>query len=174
MFSASEDVLKSIHLEAGKSVEILIESTNEVRPASKVSVIGRRHDYGGCRIGYQEDDKIDRLQEAADAARDAARGARGLTPEAETALVTALVQRVGREVNNGLARRARADVLRTGLLGVAVLSGAMTLAGAVCYGIGRAQGGDARVAELCQGSALKTEAKGGVSCLFWLTPPSRQ
>ena len=114
------------------------------------------------------------VHEAADAARDAARGARGLTPEAETALVTALVQRVGREVNNGLARRARADVLRTGLLGVAVLSGAMTLAGAVCYGIGRAQGGDARVAELCQGSALKTEAKGGVSCLFWLTPPSRQ
>ncbi|KAF2846846.1 glycoside hydrolase family 3 protein [Plenodomus tracheiphilus IPT5] len=71
MFSASEDVLKSIHLEQGKSVEILIESTSEVRPASKVSVIGRRHDYGGCRIGYQEEDKIDRLQEAADAAREA-------------------------------------------------------------------------------------------------------
>lgn len=71
MFSASEDVLKSIYLEQGKPVEILIESTNEVRPASKVSVIGRRHDYGGCRIGYQEEDKIDRLQEAADAAREA-------------------------------------------------------------------------------------------------------
>ncbi|KAI8939907.1 hypothetical protein NX059_003637 [Plenodomus lindquistii] len=71
MFSASEDVLKSIYLEEGKAVEILIESTNEVRPASKVSVIGRRHDYGGCRIGYQEEDKIDRLQEAADVAREA-------------------------------------------------------------------------------------------------------
>lgn len=71
MFSASEDVLKSIYLEEGKLVDILVESTNEVRPASKVSIIGRRHDYGGCRIGYQEEDKIDRLQEAADTARDA-------------------------------------------------------------------------------------------------------
>lgn len=71
MFSASDDVLKSIQLEEGDAVDILIESTNEVRPASKVSVIGRRHDYGGCRVGYQEEDKIDRLQEAADVARDA-------------------------------------------------------------------------------------------------------
>ncbi|PSN63451.1 hypothetical protein BS50DRAFT_500950 [Corynespora cassiicola Philippines] len=71
MFSASEDVLKTIYLDEGKPVEILIESTNEVRPASKVSIIGRRHDYGGCRIGYQEEDKIDRLQEAADVAREA-------------------------------------------------------------------------------------------------------
>ncbi|KAF2118271.1 glycoside hydrolase superfamily [Lophiotrema nucula] len=71
MFSASDDVLKSIHLEEGKPVEFLVESTNEVRPASKVSVLGRKYDYGGCRIGYQEEDKIDRLQEAADAAREA-------------------------------------------------------------------------------------------------------
>jgi beta-glucosidase len=71
MFSASEDVLKSIALESGKPVQILIESTNEVRPASKVSVLGRRYDYGGCRIGYQEEDKIDRIQEAVDAAKSA-------------------------------------------------------------------------------------------------------
>ncbi|KAF1360684.1 hypothetical protein EJ07DRAFT_155106 [Lizonia empirigonia] len=71
MFSASQDVLKSIHLTADTPVEILIESTSEVRPASKISIIGRRYDYGGCRIGYQEEDKIDRLQEAADIARDA-------------------------------------------------------------------------------------------------------
>lgn len=71
MFSASEDVLKSIHLEEGKPIELLVESTSEVRPASKVSVLGRKHDYGGCRIGYQEEDKVDRLQEAADAAREA-------------------------------------------------------------------------------------------------------
>ncbi|PZC98022.1 BglX, Beta-glucosidase-related glycosidase [Pyrenophora tritici-repentis] len=45
MFSASEDVLKAIHLEEGKPVDILIESTNE--------------------------DKVDRLQEAADVAREA-------------------------------------------------------------------------------------------------------
>jgi beta-glucosidase len=71
MFSASEDKLASTQLEEGKPVELLVESTNEVRPASKASVIGRLHDYGGCRIGYQEEDKIDRLQEAIDIARDA-------------------------------------------------------------------------------------------------------
>ncbi|KAF2270734.1 hypothetical protein CC78DRAFT_140767 [Lojkania enalia] len=71
MFSASQDVLKSIYLEEGKPIEFLVESTNEVRPASKVSVLGRRYDYGGCRIGYQEEDKVDRLQEAADAATEA-------------------------------------------------------------------------------------------------------
>lgn len=71
MFSASEDKLQSIQLEEGKPYELLVESTNEVRPATKASIIGRQHDYGGCRIGYQEEDKIDRLQEATDIARDA-------------------------------------------------------------------------------------------------------
>jgi beta-glucosidase len=71
MFSASKDKLQSIELEEGKSYELLVESTNEVRPASKASVIGRQYDYGGCRIGYQEEDKIDRLQEATEVARDA-------------------------------------------------------------------------------------------------------
>jgi len=71
MFSASDDKLKSIYLEKGMPVELLVESTNEVRPASKVAVIGRTHDYGGCRIGYQEEDKVDRLKEATDVAREA-------------------------------------------------------------------------------------------------------
>jgi beta-glucosidase len=71
MFSASEDVLKSIYLEEGKPVDLLVESTNEVRPASKISILGRKYDYGGCRIGYQEEDQVDRLQEAAEAAKDA-------------------------------------------------------------------------------------------------------
>lgn len=71
MFSASQDVLKSIHLTADKPVVIRIESTSEVRPASKVASLGRRHDYAGCRIGYQEEDPVDLLQEAAAAAREA-------------------------------------------------------------------------------------------------------
>lgn len=71
MFSASKDKLASIQLQEGKPVELLVESTNEVRPASKVALIGRDYDYGGCRIGYQEEDKIDRLQEATEVARDA-------------------------------------------------------------------------------------------------------
>ncbi|KAL1603912.1 hypothetical protein SLS60_005504 [Paraconiothyrium brasiliense] len=71
MFSASEDKLRSIQLEEGRPYEMLVESTNEVRPASKASIIGRQHDYGGCRIGYQEEDKVDRLHEATEIARDA-------------------------------------------------------------------------------------------------------
>lgn len=71
MFSASEDKLRSIELEQGKSYELLVESTNEVRPANKASIIGCQHDYGGCRIGYQEEDKVNRLQEATDIAREA-------------------------------------------------------------------------------------------------------
>ncbi|KAF3052003.1 hypothetical protein E8E11_011021 [Didymella keratinophila] len=86
MFSASQDVLKSIRLTANKPVEILIESTSEVRPASKVSIIGRRYDYGGCRIGYQEEDAIDRLAEAASiaAAADVAVLVVGLDAEWES------------------------------------------------------------------------------------------
>jgi beta-glucosidase len=33
--------------------------------------LGRKHDYGGCRIGYQEEDPVDRLQEAVDVAKSA-------------------------------------------------------------------------------------------------------
>lgn len=71
MFSASKDKLMSIDLQEGKPYELVVESTNEVRPVSKASVVGRQHDYGGCRIGYQEEDKVDRLQEASDIAQDA-------------------------------------------------------------------------------------------------------
>ncbi|KAF2459836.1 glycoside hydrolase superfamily [Lineolata rhizophorae] len=68
MFEASEDVVKSIHLEAGVPVTILVESNNEVRPASKIS-LGPTHHYGGCRIGYQEEATVDLLQEAVDIAK---------------------------------------------------------------------------------------------------------
>ena len=64
MFDGSEDVLKSIDLEAGKPVSLLAESNNEIRPASKMSFEGPTHAYGGCRIGYQEKSQVDLLQEA--------------------------------------------------------------------------------------------------------------
>ncbi|KAF1812172.1 hypothetical protein P152DRAFT_507544 [Eremomyces bilateralis CBS 781.70] len=70
MFEASQDVAKSIFLEAGKAVTILVESTNEVRPASKQS-LGPSHGYGGCRIGYEEESKEDLLAAAVDAAKNA-------------------------------------------------------------------------------------------------------
>jgi beta-glucosidase len=61
MFEASQDVHKSIYLQAGNTVEILVESTNEIRPESKVTPGGPSHKYGGCRIGYEEDSGKEKL-----------------------------------------------------------------------------------------------------------------
>jgi beta-glucosidase len=71
MFDGSVDVLKTIYLEEGVTVDLLVESTNEVRPVAKKSFGGRTHQYGGCRIGYQEETKSDLIQEAVDVAREA-------------------------------------------------------------------------------------------------------
>ena len=72
MFEDSNPVTKSIHLEAKKPVDILVESTNEVRPLSKLSPLGgTTHGYGGCRIGYQEESRANLLQEAIIAAKSA-------------------------------------------------------------------------------------------------------
>jgi beta-glucosidase len=70
MFDDSQDILKSIYLEAGAAVNILVESTSEVRPASKIPLVGE-HGYGGCRIGYQEEIKEDLQESAVSAAREA-------------------------------------------------------------------------------------------------------
>lgn len=71
MFEDSKDIDKEIYLEEGQPVCLLVESTNEVRPAAKISVDGVRHKYGGCRIGYQEESKVDLLKEAIDVAKAA-------------------------------------------------------------------------------------------------------
>ncbi|EON64247.1 hypothetical protein W97_03478 [Coniosporium apollinis CBS 100218] len=71
IFSSSETVTKTVQMEAGKPVDLLIESTNEVRPVSKLSAGGPTHFFGGCRLGYQEEIKVDLLQEAIDAAKQA-------------------------------------------------------------------------------------------------------
>ena len=96
-------------------------------------------------------------------------GARGLTPEAEAALV----QRVGREMRVGLSALPRAHLLRTSVFGATILVGAMALAGGVAYAVGHSKGGDARIAELCQGTAVQLQPKGGTACSFWLTPPAK-
>lgn len=70
MFDGSAEVTKSTYLEAGKVVEILIESTNEVRPASKQRT-GPSHHYGGCRLGYIERPEKDFIAEAAEVAASA-------------------------------------------------------------------------------------------------------
>ena len=71
MFDGSADVLKKIHLQGGSKVNILVESTNEIRPRSKMSFEGPKHAYGGCRIGFEEEPTEDLLQEAVDAAKAA-------------------------------------------------------------------------------------------------------
>jgi beta-glucosidase len=71
MFDGSEDVLIEVELEAGKPYEIMAEMTNEIRPLSKQIATGRTHLSGGVRIGYKEEDKVDHLQEAITAAKEA-------------------------------------------------------------------------------------------------------
>ena len=68
MFESSIDVVKKIRLEAGVKVDIRVESTNEIRPKSKMTSEGPRHGSSGCRIGYQEEKTENLLQEAIDAA----------------------------------------------------------------------------------------------------------
>jgi beta-glucosidase len=71
MFEASGDVHRTIFLGANKPVELLVESTNEVRPRSKIQPGSRTHQYGGCRIGYQEESRANLLEEAIEAAKAA-------------------------------------------------------------------------------------------------------
>lgn len=69
MFDGSVEVVKAKYLEAGKKIEVLIESTNETRPASKAAA--KPHGYGGCRLGYIERPDKDFIAEAAAAAASA-------------------------------------------------------------------------------------------------------
>ncbi|KAJ8122053.1 hypothetical protein ONZ43_g1650 [Nemania bipapillata] len=71
MFDGSIDYMVDVHMTAGKSVELRIEMTNELRPVSKQKEFNMTHKYGGCRIGFKEEDQVDYLQEAVDAAAQA-------------------------------------------------------------------------------------------------------
>ncbi|KAH8899447.1 glycoside hydrolase family 3 protein [Thozetella sp. PMI_491] len=71
MFDGSIDYLVEVEMEADKPAELRVEMTNELRPLSKQKQFNMTHKYGGCRIGFQEEDRIDYLQEAVDAAKAA-------------------------------------------------------------------------------------------------------
>lgn len=71
MFDGSIDYLVDVDMEAGRPVELRVEMTNELRPLAKQMATNMTHKYGGCRIGFKEEDQIDYLQEAVDAAKDA-------------------------------------------------------------------------------------------------------
>ncbi|CAG8974932.1 hypothetical protein HYALB_00007609 [Hymenoscyphus albidus] len=69
MFDGSKDILADIVMEADVPVEIIAEINNEVRPITRQKQAKMTHHNGGCRIGYKEEDKIDYLQEAVEAAK---------------------------------------------------------------------------------------------------------
>jgi beta-glucosidase len=68
MFEGSIDYLYRIQLSAGRPIELRVEMTNEIRPVAKQKQLSLTHKYGGCRIGFKEEDQIDYIQEATDAA----------------------------------------------------------------------------------------------------------
>ncbi|KIW07563.1 uncharacterized protein PV09_01519 [Verruconis gallopava] len=70
MFGNSMEVRRSIYLKADVPVELLVESTSASRPRSKIDTVGT-HGYGGCRIGYQEEQKTDLVAEAVKLASEA-------------------------------------------------------------------------------------------------------
>ncbi|TGO25965.1 hypothetical protein BPAE_0069g00370 [Botrytis paeoniae] len=69
MFSGSKDILFDIFLEANVPVQLVAETTNEIRPLSKQAQVNQTHATGGCRIGYKEADAENYLQRAIDAAK---------------------------------------------------------------------------------------------------------
>ncbi|KAB5578455.1 glycoside hydrolase superfamily [Coniochaeta sp. 2T2.1] len=71
MFDGSVDYLVDVPMEAGKPVALRVEMTNELRPLAKQKEFKMTHKYGGCRIGFKEEDQVDYLQQAVDAARSA-------------------------------------------------------------------------------------------------------
>ncbi|KAH7156655.1 glycoside hydrolase superfamily [Dactylonectria macrodidyma] len=71
MFDGSIDYLVEVDMEAGKAVELKVEMTNELRPMSKQKTFGITHKYGGCRIGFKEQDKVDYIQQAVETAQAA-------------------------------------------------------------------------------------------------------
>ncbi|CAK7208385.1 hypothetical protein SBRCBS47491_000074 [Sporothrix bragantina] len=71
MFDGSIDYLVELDMEAGKAVELTVRMTNELRPVSKQKRHNSTHRYGGCRIGFKEEDKVDYIAEAVAAAKTA-------------------------------------------------------------------------------------------------------
>lgn len=61
---------------------------------------------------------------------------------------------------------------RRGLIGAGIAV-ALLGAGAAIYSIGWSYGGDARIAELCQGAAVR-EQDGGRTCSWWMVAPMRK
>lgn len=71
MFEGSVDCLVEARMQEGEAVELRVEMTNEVRPVYKQKHFNMTHRYGGCRVGFKQEDKVDYFQEAIEAAKQA-------------------------------------------------------------------------------------------------------
>lgn len=70
MFGNSAEVVKRLHLREGIPIDVVVESTNAIRPRCEIPLDGPSNHYGGCRIGYYEDCDTDiLLDEAVEAAK---------------------------------------------------------------------------------------------------------
>lgn len=69
MFDGSIDHLVEVDMAAGRAVELKVDMTNELRPLVKQKQFGMTHKYGGCRIGFKEQDRVDYIQEAVETAK---------------------------------------------------------------------------------------------------------
>ncbi|KAG9254820.1 glycoside hydrolase superfamily [Emericellopsis atlantica] len=71
MFDGSADYLVELDMEGNRAVELKVEMTNELRPLWKQDKFNMTHKYGGCRIGFKQEDKVDYVHNAVEAARAA-------------------------------------------------------------------------------------------------------
>ncbi|KAM6479568.1 glycoside hydrolase superfamily [Trichoderma sp. SZMC 28011] len=71
MFEGSMNYIIEVEMQASKPVQLMVEMTDELRPLAKQKQLGVTHKFGGCRIGFKQQDKGDSIQEAVAIARDA-------------------------------------------------------------------------------------------------------
>lgn len=71
LLHGSADYLVDCDIVAGQTTELKVEMNNELRPVYKQKQLGITHKYGGCRIGFKQQDQINYMQEAVDIARTA-------------------------------------------------------------------------------------------------------
>ncbi len=71
MFEGSIEHFIDLKMAAGRKVEIKVRMTNELRPVAKQKQLGVSHRYGGCRIGFAQQDTIDYIQQAVKTAAEA-------------------------------------------------------------------------------------------------------
>ena len=72
-----------------------------------------------------------------------------------------------------MARPPNPNARRDLVLVCAVVALVALGVGSALFSAGWSRGGDARIADLCQGDAVR-EQSGGRTCIFWLTAPTRR